>query len=169
MTSIEHNFTADNNAEKSTLDVFQRYEQFKWRGFQLSSYGIVLEPEQHYEIIEASLISQIPGINRLCKGLLNHRNKVIPVYDLWDLDDGEPISWDRNRVLLLHYQQDAIGIMLYHLPEEITIDDKIDKTSLSNVPSVLKNHVQEAYFYNDQLWLLFDFEKLFLELSESSL
>ena len=89
------------------------------RGIRISNFGLVLESPMLYEIVESARISPLPGVTAVCKGLINHRSKVVPVYDLAALTDAPPPVWERKRLLILYYGKDAVAMVLYNLPAQL--------------------------------------------------
>jgi chemotaxis signal transduction protein len=139
------------------------------RGIRISGFGLVLESPMLYEIVESARISQLPGVTAVCKGLINHRSKVVPVYDLAALTDAPPPVWERKRLLIFHSGKDAVAIVLYNLPAQLGQGIAVAVDEIDGLPSVFARHTRNAWRYDDTCWLALDYESFFTELGRSCL
>lgn len=147
------------------VDRYAKLVQAKYRGVRVGSFGFVLEPTTLYEIVESVRISPLPGVSPVCKGLINHRSNVVPVYDITELlTDAKPRSWERRRLLILSARENAVGMLLYDLPVQIRVDDPVEPTDIIDVPETFRRHASGGYWNNDRLWLDIDLDSFFTEL-----
>ncbi|HEX7028308.1 MAG TPA: chemotaxis protein CheW [Gammaproteobacteria bacterium] len=144
---------------------YARLAQAKYRGVRLGTFGFVLEPAALYEIVESARISPIPGVTSLCKGLVNHRSNVVPVYDITELADTKPKVWERKRLLILDSRESAVGVLLYDLPVQITIDDPVQSSEITDVPEIFHRHSSGGYWSGSTLWLDLNRDSFFTELN----
>jgi chemotaxis signal transduction protein len=139
------------------------------RGIRISSFGLVLESPMLYEIVEAARISPLPGVTAVCKGLINHRSKVVPVYDLAALTDAPPPVWERKRLLIIHSGKDAVAVVLYNLPIQLGQDIAVPVDRIDGLPPAFARHARNACRHEDTYWLALDYESFFNELGRSCL
>lgn len=146
-------------------DRLARLVQAKFRGVRVGTFGFVLEPAALYEIVESTRISPLPGVTSLCKGLVNHRSNVVPVYDITELAGAKPQHWERKRLLILDTKERAVGIILYGLPAQITVDTPVQANEIIDVPEIFYRHTSGGYWSNDTIWLSLNRESFFTELN----
>lgn len=139
------------------------------RGIRISNFGLVLESPLLYEIVESVRISPLPGVTAVCKGLINHRSKVVPVYDLAALTDAPPPVWERKRLLILYSGKDAVAVVLYNLPAQLGQGIAVPVDDIDSLPSVFARHARNACRHEDTCWLALDYESFFTELGRSCL
>jgi chemotaxis signal transduction protein len=119
--------------------------------------------------VESARISQLPGVTTVCKGLINHRSKVVPVYDLAALTDAPPPVWERKRLLILYSGKDAVAVMLYNLPAQLGQGTAVPVDEIDGLPPVFARHARHACRHEDTCWLALDYESFFTELGRSCL
>lgn len=139
------------------------------RGIRIAGFGLLLESPMLYEIVESARISPLPGVTAVCKGLINHRSKVVPVYDLAALMDAPPPVWERKRLLILHSGKDAVAMVLYNLPSQLGQGIAVPVDEIDGLPPVFARHARNACRHEDTYWLALDYESFFTELGRSCL
>lgn len=148
------------------VDRYAKLVQAKYRGVQIGSFGFVLEPSTLYEIVESARISPLPGVSSVCKGLINHRSNVVPVYDITALlADAKSRNWERKRLLILSSRENAVGMLLHDLPVQINIDDRVESGDIIDVPEIFHRHASGGCWNNDRLWLNLNLDSFFTELN----
>lgn len=148
------------------VDRYAKLVQAKYRGVQVGSFGFVLEPATLYEIVESARISPLPGVSSVCKGLINHRSNVVPVYDVTELlADAKPRNWERKRLLILSSRENAVGMLLYDLPIQINVDDSVESGDILDIPDLFRRHASGGCWNNDRLWLNMNLDSFFTELN----
>lgn len=152
---------AEEPAAPDRYTVFQQ----RRRGLKLGDFGVVLPAGTVYEIIESANISPMPGVTGLFKGFVNHRGTVAPVYDLAELTDSDPGTWERRRLLILNSGAEAVAVKLYELPVPVRNEYGVPDTFLDKVPDSFRRHTQQVYRAGDQLWLDIDLDAFFDTLS----
>jgi chemotaxis signal transduction protein len=146
-------------------DRYVRLVQEKYRGVRIGAFGFVLEPAALYEIVESARISPLPGVTSLCKGLINHRSNVVPVYDVTELAGVKQPVWERKRLLILNARENAVGLLLYDLPAQIGVDNPVQADGITDVPEIFHRHASGAYLSNGTLWLCLNRDSFFTELN----
>jgi chemotaxis signal transduction protein len=139
------------------------------RGIRIAGFGLVLESPMLYEIVESARISPLPGVTPVCKGLINHRSKVVPVYDLAALTDGPLPVWERKRLLILYSGKDAVAVVLYALPAQLEQGIAVPVDKVDGLPPIFARHARNACRHEDTCWLALDYESFFTELGRSCL
>ena len=151
------------------VDGHATVELSQCRGIRISDFGLVLESPMLYEIVESARISPLPGVTAVCKGLINHRSKVVPVYDLAALTDAPPPVWERKRLLILHSGRDAVAMALYNLPAPLGEGIAVSVDEIDGLPPVFARHTRGARRHDDTCWLALDYESFFNEIGRSCL
>jgi chemotaxis signal transduction protein len=150
-------------------DRYSRFTQSQRRGVRIGPFGLVLEPPMLYEIVESARISPLPGVGAVCRGLINHRGNVVPVYDPAALTGEPPLAWERRRLLILNSGRDAAAMMLYGLPVQVRSGIHIPVERISGLPPVFARHARDAFREEDVYWLALDYPGFLAELAGSCL
>lgn len=150
-------------------DRYSRFAQSQRRGIRVGPFGLVLEPPMLYEIVESARISPLPGVGAGCRGLVNHRGNVVPVYDPAALTGVPPPSWERKRLLILNSGRDAAAMVLYGLPVQLRSCIHVPAEQISGLPPVFARHARDAFRDEDVYWLALDYAGFFTELAKSCL
>jgi twitching motility protein PilI/purine-binding chemotaxis protein CheW len=148
-------------------DTLLRFQPARRRGLYLGTFGIVLEPESVYEIIEHTKISPFPGVSGVFRGIVNHRGNVVPVYDLTQLTGSVPEQWERSRLLMFNSGKESVALLIFELPFEVTFKHSISLDGLDRLPALLLEHAEEAFKYKDTVWLCLQYESFFVALRDS--
>jgi twitching motility protein PilI/purine-binding chemotaxis protein CheW len=148
-------------------DGLLRYQAARQRGLRLGSFGIVLEPDALYEIIEHARLSPFPGVSKIFRGIINHRGNVVPVYDLSEITGVIPDSWERSRLMMLNTGQEAVALVIFELPFQITPRVPVALEEIENVPAIFLDHTRQAYRESGKLWLSLQYDTFFAALRDS--
>lgn len=151
------------------VDRYSRFAQSQRRGVRVGPFGLVLEPPMLYEIVESVRISPLPGVSSLCRGLINHRGNVVPVYDPAALTGATPQPWERKRLLIVNSGRDAAAMILYGLPVQVRPGIHVPAEHIGGLPPIFARHALDAYRNDDVYWLALDYGNFFSELGRSCL
>ncbi|MEK3902419.1 MULTISPECIES: chemotaxis protein CheW [unclassified Paenibacillus] len=81
--------------------------------FRLVQEKLAIDIREINEIIKMEPITAVPNSKSFIKGVINLRGKIIPVVSLcrrFGLAESPPDT--RSRIVVVHYRQEAIGIMV---------------------------------------------------------
>lgn len=135
------------------------------RACRIGNVCFLISREVFGELIPRAGICALPNVEDWCLGLVNVRGNLVPVFDmhaLLDADDSARGNW----VLVLGQGQDAVGITVDDLPEQLLLrpDERMDEAP--DPPAVLSAHVTGAFKHDGRLWLEFDYQSLFESLAK---
>lgn len=144
-----------------------RFQPARQRGLRLGSFGLLLEADALYEIIENVRLSPFPGVSRIFRGIINHRGNVVPVYDLSEITGAAQDSWERSRLIMLNTGQESVALLIFELPFQITPRVPVPLEDIKNVPDIFLEHTRQAYRENGKLWLSLQHDSFFTALRDS--
>ena len=129
------------------------------RGCRVGNVCLLISPEIFGELIPRTGICALPNVENWCLGLVNVRGTLVPVFDmhaLLDAGDG-----GKGWVLVLGQGQDAVGISIDDLPEQLLLKPDERQTGISEAPAALSAHVTGAFEHEGAYWFDFDYQTLF--------
>lgn len=145
-----------------------RFQPARRRGLQFGSFGLVLEPELVYEVVEHARISPLPGASGVFKGIINHRGNVVPVYDLTRLTGTASEVWERGRLVMFNSGREAVALVVFELPFEVVFKQSVPLDGLDHrLPALLLDHALQVYRYREMLWLSMQYKSFFAALRDS--
>ena len=150
-------------------DAREIYSDVKRRGIFFGTFGLLLNNDSIYEIIEHAKVTPMPGVLSVFKGIMNHRGSIVPVYDLNELIKDDELIWERSRVIILNTGREAVALFLYSLPVQISPVVKVSEKEIFHVPDIITSNSAAIYRLNGVLWFDLDKENLFSRLRDSSL
>ncbi|MEK3795927.1 chemotaxis protein CheW [Paenibacillus sp. FSL R7-0204] len=109
--------------------------------FRLVQEKLAIDIREINEIIKMEPITAVPNSKSFIKGVINLRGKIIPVVSLCRrFGLAESIPDTRSRIVVVHYRQEAIGIMV----------DSVEKVaSFHEVEPPLESHEVQGVQYMD--------------------
>ncbi|MFW6410045.1 MAG: chemotaxis protein CheW [Halanaerobiales bacterium] len=149
--------------EKVLQDEVTSEEQYLT--FQIASENYGIELVQSKEVIKVPQITNVPNTKNSVLGVINLRGQIVPVIDLkkkLKLGNGEKVSEDEKRVIVVQQQQTLVGIMVDRIREVLSIDvDKIQEITESE-RGISKEYIEGIFNYQDNLTIIIDInESLF--------
>lgn len=97
-------------------------EQYVEFGIENEQYAIRIQ--EIHEIIRMQEISPIPNMKEFVKGVINLRGKIVPVISLRYLFDmAEKEATKSSRIVVVHHQEEAIGIIVDYVNKVTTFSD----------------------------------------------
>jgi purine-binding chemotaxis protein CheW len=97
-------------------------EQYIQFGIQNERYAIRIQ--DIHEIIKIQDITQIPNVMPYVKGVINLRGKIVPIISLRHLFQlHEKENTKVTRIIVVHHQEDTIGIIVDHVNKVATFSD----------------------------------------------
>lgn len=135
----------------------QRLEQR--RGFRIGGYGFLAEPRLLMELVESPLLFALPNAPSACRGLINLRGTLTPVFDIRERLGLEPrkIRW----ILVMGRAAEAAGLVVDDLPEQVAAGPEQRLERAPEAPPAVEPYLQGAYYAGDELWFELDHRRLF--------
>ena len=147
----------------------------KKRGCRIGNVCLLISHEVFGELIPRGGICALPNVEDWCLGLVNVRGNLVPVFDMHALCDvavdGNSASTSATNasasrknewVLVLGEGQDAVGISVDDLPEQLLLKpDERSEGEIPDAPPILSAHVTGAFKHDGQFWFDFDYQTLF--------
>lgn len=129
------------------------------RGFRMGGYGFLAEPRLLMELVESPLIFALPNAPPACRGLINLRGALTPVFDIRDrLGLGpRPLHW----VLVMGRAPEAAALAVDDLPEQVSASPEQRLERLPEAPAAVAACLQGAYYASDELWFELNHRELF--------
>jgi twitching motility protein PilI len=130
-------------------------------GFMLGNIGLLIAENTLSEVMKAFRVYPVPNTKSWLQGLTNLRGNLVPVYDLGLFLDIVDTPIQHNNLLVLDKGEEAIGILVDSLP--IPHDTSTWKRSKNNteLPTGLKNYIDDVYDNNGVLWGSFNHRQFF--------
>ena len=139
---------------------------FQGHGFELSSLGILLEPQLRCEVVNGLHICPLPCTAPWLIGMSQLRGRVLPVFDLEELFFGTAINRNLSfPTLVIEAQSKSLAMALPSLPRRMKFTEQQVMESQSGVPEIAKPFCRRV-FYQDRLWADIDYDSLFLHMRE---
>lgn len=134
--------------------------QRKRYGFQVGTFGLLLQVNVVSEVIRPQAISTLPGAAPWLLGLISLRGSLVPLFDLALLLDIKNSDDGNGRlVLILDKGANAVGMAIDEFPQPLSQLQAISHLPL--LPRVLQEHVTGSYLQNGRVWLDFNHEGFF--------
>ena len=133
------------------------------RCFMIGGMGIVIKGARMLmEVIESPDVFPIPNAPRTCRGLINLRGGLVPVFDIRKMIGGEGASlrW----LLVVGRGEDAAGFIIDRLPLQVKLSDTNQLASLPEIDATVSKAVSAAYRVGDETYLMVDHKKLLEQL-----
>jgi len=148
---------------KSVEQIAKPREQ-RWRGLRIGNLGLLVAHDSGGELLEEARIYPLPRTPSWCRGLINLRGQLIPVFDLHERLRLTHLRAARQWCLVLGRGADALALMIDALPKSIVID-RAARIQSAAVPQDLRAFVDEAYRIGDELWIEFRHQEFFRSLN----
>lgn len=133
-------------------------------GFRIGNIGLLLAAGTVSEVVDDVMINPMPATQSWCRGILNLRGDLAPVFDLNILfgtaaTDSKPTATDTRRLLILDQGDRSVGILINDLPQTVATDHPLGQ--LPPLPTELESHVGKSYKFEEEVWLEFDHPSFF--------
>lgn len=136
-------------------------EQAQRYGFQLGKLGLLLQAGVASEVVEQPSIYPIPNAPDACRGLINLRGTLVPVYEIGQALGHIPTvrsEQNKSALLILGRGDDMVGLLIDSLPVPIPVALHQPLAPPEHLPSVLHAHAGPCYRIDDRLWIEFDYQ-----------
>jgi twitching motility protein PilI len=133
-------------------------------GFRLGNVYLLSKLEEVDEILIAPEMTRVPSALSWVKGIANIRGMLLPIMDLRDFIDGEPVQTGRKtRIILIKKGELVSGLMV---DEVFGMRHFFEEDRTENVPDVsnnLKKYLQGAFRKGDRHWGIFNMDNLVVD------
>lgn len=143
----------DNLLNKSKVD-----EKNLRYGFQIGHLNLIYDASIACELLKDIIIYSVPNTPKWMLGLINLRGTLVPVFDLEDYFDFEPLENKCDLLLVLGKREKAVAFRIKAYPE--LLNDLKKEKFIPKLPSKIENHILAAY-QGKKLWLELDKENFF--------
>ncbi len=148
-------------AEKPLQQERKRY------GFQVGHLHFLIKASSGSEVVQHAAIFSLPGSPSHLLGLLNLRGNLVPVFDLRIALALEHQPQSSNLVLILDKGEQAVGIVIDGFPQPLQALRQVSR--MPSLPANLQEHVSAAFFKDTGIWLDFNHESFFENISRHRL
>ena len=133
-------------------------------GFRVGSLGMLVPHKTASELIGDLSVYPVPNTPPWFPGLVNLRGNLIPVFDLKRLFalsvDGE----SERKLLVLDKEDNAAGLYVDGFPRPVRVTEPMARKP--TLPRILEEHVAEAYFVADVVWLELRHREMFVAVGQ---
>lgn len=136
-------------------------EQAPRYGFIIENMGFLIAENTLSEVVKNAEIYPIPHTRDWMRGLINLRGNLVPVYDFSLLLGLSENRTQYENLLVLGKDSHSVGLLIDNIPRSYEIGSW---QKLAQAPCHLvglKDHVVDAYSYDDIMWLDFNHKGYF--------
>lgn len=151
---LRRTLVRDNRVELAELE-----EEVLQRGFKIGGMGIIMEGERIVmEVLDSPAVFAVPNSPRACRGLINLRGSLVPIFDLRKIFGGEGTSL--NWILIVDRGEAAAGFVIDDLPVQIKLSATNRMANIPEIDSMVIEAISEAYQIGEMTYLMMDHKKL---------
>jgi twitching motility protein PilI len=132
-------------------------------GVCIGDIGLLVPAGMHSELVEHTRIYPLPTAPHWFLGLINLRGTLVPVFDLKALFQMDNPATQKTSLLVLNKDEQAVGFLIDDLPVALSNTRRL--THFPILPTVLRGHAQIVYVQDDRIWVEFEFDGFFHEVS----
>ena len=133
-------------------------------GFKIGELGLLIQLGSGSEVMQMPTIWTLPGAPPWMLGLINLRGNLVPVFDIRQvLSLGQRKAEIKPLVLIFDQGDKAVGIMIDDYPKPLAALAQLP--NLPQLPTALRGHVHKGYVKDEMIWLEFDQNSFFEELT----
>jgi twitching motility protein PilI len=133
-------------------------------GFKLGELGLLIQSGSGSEVMQMPTIWTLPGAPPWMLGLINLRGNLVPIFELrMVLGLGQRAAGKSPLVLIFDQGDKAVGIVIDDYPKPLSALNKL--ANLPHLPTALVGHVHKGYVKDEMIWLEFDQNSFFEELT----
>lgn len=132
---------------------------------RLGSWNLLFSMDDVAEIIPIPRsITRVPGVKRWLLGIANLRGKVISVSDLRDFLTGRPtMQLPGSQIVIVRAGEWDYGLLVDEIIGMRHFGPQHRLPSLDTVEENLRSYIAEAFWSDNQHWMVFDTGKLLAE------
>jgi chemotaxis signal transduction protein len=141
-----------------------RTQDLRWRGLRIGNLALLVPHDSGGELLEEVRLCALPHTQRWCRGLINLRGRLIPVFDLHEYFGLTRQRAQKQWWLVLGGGDDALAFPIDALPQTLT-STATAQVQPAALPDALRAFVSIAYRIDGALWLKFDHREFFRSLT----
>lgn len=122
-------------------------------GFRIGGVGFLIDPALPSEILESLTTFPVPHTPDWLAGIANLRGNLVPVFDLAKLWQWRRPN-NRELLLILGRGESAVGLLVDDPPVILSPSETL--TTPPPLPTILRDHIINAYTEEEFLWLDYD-------------
>ena len=136
-------------------------------GFKIGTLGLLIQTGSGSEVMQMPTIWTLPGAPPWLLGLINLRGNLVPVFELRQVLGMDSRIADKNQLVLIFDQGDkAVGVVIDDFPRPLSALSPLP--ALPQLPTVLSSHVHRGYVKDEMIWLEFDHNSFFEEITRDA-
>lgn len=130
-------------------------------GFRIGEMHLVSQLDQVTEVIQIPMMTLVPKTKKWVKGLSNIRGNLVPVIDMADYFNKEPIKFsDRSRVMVVDYKGFGIGLLVNEVYGLRHFDEEVERQPVSGQDEAILSYSSSGFLRDDIMWFIFDMKGL---------
>ncbi|MCP3963223.1 MAG: hypothetical protein GY719_35735 [bacterium] len=131
-----------------------------WVAFSLAGEVFAIPVDPIREIVRVASITRVPHAPQPIRGVTNMRGRVIPVIDLRQRIELEPVDLARgSRVIVVRSRGRLLGLLVDGVHQVIHIDLAQAQPPPEDVMTAQSDYISGVYHLDDQLILLLDLDR----------
>lgn len=137
-------------------------------GFSINGLHILQDPSLPAQFSTIEKIYMLPHSPPWFSGLVNQHNTLIPVYNMATLINSKKQKQQQQKFLLtIQMGANVAGLLIDGIPQQIFLGqeqptEKYDK----ELADMIETSIKAVYWHQNNNWIEFSFQKLFLALAE---
>lgn len=132
-------------------------------GFKIGELGLLIQTGSGSEVMQMPTIWTLPGAPPWMLGLINVRGNLVPIFELKQVLGLEQRKSDKTLVLIFDQGDKAVGVVIDDYPKPLSGLNQLP--NLPHLPTALSGHVSKGYVKDSVIWLEFDQNSFFEELT----
>lgn len=137
-------------------------------GFRLDKEEFAIDILNVNEILKMMEVTEIPNTNNYIKGIVNIRERIIPIVDTREiLNLPQKDNNDNTRIIVVEIKEKTVGFIV----DEVTEVLRIPKRKTEPPPELVTTNIKSTYITSvarlkDRLLIMLDLQKLLLSEKE---
>jgi len=125
---------------------------------RVSGINLIIDKQTPCELLEENNIFNLPLSENWLIGMTNVRGDIVPVIDFEQLlnNEDKKINLHDHRILVINKGENALGILIKHLPTSITFKEEEKITEFSDLTESLQAYAIYGYRKNNETWVCID-------------
>jgi twitching motility protein PilI len=131
----------------------------------VGNIGLLLPRREVSELVENQAICQLPNTSTWFNGVTSVRGNMIPIFDLHKLFDiGH--EGKRRRMIVVGEAEKAVAFWVDEMPRMVSVGEDDVMNSAPPIPSLIKDHSQQYFLKDGQIWIDWDVRAFFMALGK---
>lgn len=119
-------------------------------------YG--LDANRVQEVVLVGKITPVHHAPEYVKGVINLRGKIVSVLDLATKLDTDIISSEVNRILIVRWLDEYVGLLVEQVGDVLTIDKSQIRPAPANLRELLRKYTNGIYQEGDRVYSILDLD-----------